>query len=112
MARHGGIAIAAVISPYRNARDDVRSATERFFEVFVDCPLETCIDRDVKGLYAKALSGEIQNFTGVSDPYEPPLKPELVVQTAQESLDTSITRIITALEAQGFLAPATVQIGG
>lgn len=112
VARHGGVAIAAAISPFRSARADVRAATERFFEVFVDCPLETCIDRDVKGLYAKALSGEIANFTGVSDPYEAPLDPELVVHTAAETLADSVARIIAALEQRGYLQPAVALAGG
>lgn len=105
VARHGGVAIAAAISPYRAVRDEIRASTERFFEVFVDCPLETCIERDVKGLYAKALTGEIPQFTGVSDPYEEPLHPEVVVNTATEPLGVSIERILLALEERGYLAP-------
>ncbi len=104
VARHGGVAIAAAISPYQSVRDEVRRSTARFFEVFVDCPLETCIERDVKGLYAKALSGEIPHFTGVSDPYEAPLAPEVTVNTASEPLGVSLERILSALEARGYLA--------
>ncbi len=106
VARHGGVAIAAAISPYRAVRDQVRASTQNFFEVFVDCPLDVCIDRDVKGLYAKALSGEIKQFTGVSDPYEPPLNPDIVVNTATETLATSVARIVAALEARGYLPAA------
>lgn len=105
VARHGGVAIAAAISPYRAVRDEVRRGTARFFEVFVDCPLEICIERDVKGLYAKALAGEIPHFTGVSDPYEAPLAPEVTVSTAAEPLGVSIERILAALEERGYLAP-------
>ncbi|MBP8250761.1 MAG: adenylyl-sulfate kinase [Herpetosiphon sp.] len=104
VARHGGVAIAAAISPYRSVRDEVRAATPRFVEVFIDCPLETCIKRDVKGLYAKAIAGEIPQFTGISDPYEPPLNPEITIQSHQESVETSVAQIINALEQQGYLA--------
>src|SRR5271154_6225285 len=79
LARNGVIAISAAISPYRNVRDEVRKTHDRFFEVFVECPLDTLVERDVKGLYKKALTGEIKSFTGVSDPYEEPLRPELVL---------------------------------
>lgn len=103
VARHGGVAIAAAISPYRAVRDEVRAATGRFVEIFVDCPLETCIERDVKGLYAKALAGEIPQFTGVSDPYEPPLSPEITIRSASESLDQSVARIVAALAQLGYL---------
>lgn len=103
VARHGGVAIAAAISPYRAVRDEVRAATGRFVEVFVDCPLETCIERDVKGLYAKALAGEIAQFTGVSDPYEAPLNPEITIRSASETLDQSVARIVAALEELGYL---------
>src|SRR5712691_12334792 len=85
LARNGVIAIAAAISPYREIRDEVRGQNERFFEVYVDCPLETLVERDVKGLYKKALAGELKGFTGVSDPYEPPLKHELTVATGRET---------------------------
>ncbi len=91
LSRNGVFAIAAAISPYRAARAEVRRATNNFVEVFTDCPLETLVRRDVKGLYKKALAGEIKNFTGVSDPYEAPLSPEVVVnsstQTPAESTD-------------------------
>ena len=107
VARYGGVAVAAAISPYRAVRDEVRASTERFFEIYVECPLDVCVERDVKGLYAKALRGEIANFTGVSDPYEPPVNPEITVNTATEALDTSVQRIIAALEKHGYIQPAT-----
>lgn len=106
VARHGGVAIAAAISPYRAIRDEVRASTERFIEVFVDCPLEVCIERDVKGLYAKALAGEIPQFTGVSDPYEPPLDPEVTIASHTETVAQSVAHIVAALEARGFLEPS------
>jgi sulfate adenylyltransferase/3'-phosphoadenosine 5'-phosphosulfate synthase len=82
MQAEGVVAIVAVISPYRRLREYARSLTERFVEVFMDCPVETCERRDPKGMYARARRGEIPQFTGVSDPYEPPENPELVLQTA------------------------------
>jgi adenylylsulfate kinase len=104
LSKHGVFAIAAAISPYREIRDEVRAgANEKFLEIFVSTPLEECARRDVKGLYAKALAGEIKNFTGVSDPYEPPLKPELTLETVGETPQRSAERVIEALEAHGFL---------
>ena len=79
--RHGVAAVVAAISPYRSTRDEVRATLEHFVEVHVDAPLEVLVQRDVKGLYKKALAGEIEHFTGVSDPYEPPLDPEVVCRT-------------------------------
>ena len=98
LARNGVIAISAAISPYRAVRDEVRAMHGRFFEVFVKCPINTLAERDVKGLYKKALAGEIKNFTGVSDPYEEPLTPELVIETDRETRDQSFQRLISALE--------------
>lgn len=106
LSRNGVVAIAAAISPYRDARDQVRARIDRFVEVFVDAPLDTCAERDVKGLYKKALAGEIQGFTGVSDPYEAPLDPEVTVHTAAESVDQSVARIVAYLEQAGLLRSA------
>ena len=107
LSKHGVFSIAAAISPYREIRDEVREAAGgKFLEVFVDCPLDECARRDVKGLYAKALAGEIPNFTGVSDPYEPPLEPEVTVYTKDETPEQSAARVVAALEARGFLAAA------
>jgi adenylyl-sulfate kinase len=103
LARNGVIAISAAISPYRNVRDEVRRAHERFFEVFVKCPLETLVERDVKGLYKKALKGEIPNFTGVSDPYEEPLAPELVIESHRETQQESLKRLLSALEQANYI---------
>lgn len=98
LARNGVVVLGAAISPYRQSRGDVRRSIEseglRFVEVFVRCPIETLIGRDVKGLYAKALSGEVKHFTGISDPYEEPLAPEIVVDTAEESIEESTAKIL------------------
>jgi len=104
LTRNDVVAIAAAISPYRAVRDEVRAKVGRFVEVYVECPLETVIKRDVKGLYKKALAGEIENFTGVSDPYEPPANPEVTVRTDRESEAESIAKIVQKLEDLGFLA--------
>lgn len=111
LSRHGVAVISAAISPYRAVRDEARSMIGNFVEVFVACPLDELVRRDVKGLYAKALRGEIGNFTGVSDPYEEPLYPEVVVHTDRESVTTSVDRILAALEAHGYLAPARQAVG-
>jgi len=103
VARSGGVAITAAISPYREVRDEVRAQTPGFVEVFARAPLDTLVERDVKGLYKKAIAGEIANFTGVSDPYEEPLNPEVVCDTSRESLDQSLSKVIAALERLGHL---------
>lgn len=98
LARNGVVVLGAAISPYRQSRGDVRRSIEseglRFVEVFVRCPIETLIGRDVKGLYAKALSGEVKQFTGISDPYEEPLAPEIIVDTSEESVEESTAKIL------------------
>lgn len=104
LARHGVVAIAAAISPYREARDWARRRAEHFVEVFVQCPLDVCAARDVKGLYAKALAGEIPNFTGVSDPYEEPDNPDIVVDTSRQRPEESAQAILDELARQGLLA--------
>ena len=103
LARNGVTAISAAISPYRDIRDEVRREHERFFEVYVRCPIEALVKRDVKGLYEKALRGEIQHFTGVDDPYEEPLNPELVLETSRESREESFRKLIEALEARDLI---------
>jgi len=105
LSRNGAIAIAAAISPYRAVRDEVRAAHEpgRFLEVFVNTPLEVCIRRDVKGMYKKALAGEMKNFTGIDDPYEAPAAAELVIEAAAEPEQQSGARIITRLEQLGLV---------
>ena len=103
LSRNGVGVLAAFISPYRATRDWVRGEVTNFVEVFVHCPLEECMRRDVKGLYVKAIAGEIPEFTGISDPYEPPLNPEITVNTAEESVAESFAKIMGYLEAKGYV---------
>lgn len=104
LSRNGVVAIAAAISPYRAVRDEVRQMVDgRFVEVFVRCPVQVCAERDVKGLYAKAFRGEVKNFTGVSDPYEEPLAPEVVLETDKETPAESTQKLLVALERLGYL---------
>jgi sulfate adenylyltransferase/3'-phosphoadenosine 5'-phosphosulfate synthase len=104
VARSGGVAITAAISPYREIRDEVRTKTPNFVEVYVRCSIEELTRRDVKGLYAKALAGEIAHFTGISDPYEEPLNPEIVVDSGRETVEESTERILDRLEVLGYIA--------
>jgi len=107
--RSGVATITAAISPYQRARDEARGAIGRFVEVYVCCPIEVCEQRDVKGLYKKARRGEIQGFTGVSDPYEPPLAPEVVVRTDRESKEECVARIMERVEELGYLPRGQVR---
>jgi adenylyl-sulfate kinase len=103
LARNGVVAIAAAISPYREVRDEVRRMHVRFVEAYVKCSLGALIERDAKGLYKKALAGEISGFTGISDPYEPPLNAEIVIETDCESPKASLVRLVTALEKLRYI---------
>ncbi|NEQ25706.1 MAG: adenylyl-sulfate kinase [Microcoleus sp. SIO2G3] len=103
LSRNGVVAITAAISPYRTVRDEIRQMTENFMEVYVNASLEVCEARDVKGLYALARAGEIKNFTGIDDPYEEPLNPEVVCCTAQESIEESVSKVIAELERLGYV---------
>jgi adenylyl-sulfate kinase len=103
LSRNGVIAIAAAISPYRAVRDEVRGRIRRFVEVHVDCPLEVVTERDVKGLYRRAMNGEIPQFTGISDPYEPPLNPEVRVDSSKETPEESAGTIWAKLEELGLI---------
>ena len=103
LARNGVIAIASAISPYRETRDQVRAMCDDFVEVYVDTPLEECRRRDVKGLYRRALTGQVSAFTGVSDPYEPPLAAEMTISTIGQSPEQSAAVIIGWLERRGYL---------
>ncbi|MDA0987744.1 MAG: adenylyl-sulfate kinase [Chloroflexi bacterium] len=111
LSRNGTIAIVAAISPYRDVRDEVREEIGDFVEVFVECSLEELTRRDVKGLYEKAIRGEIKNFTGVSDPYEEPLNPEVVVNSQHESVEESISKVMAKLNEMGYLS-ADMATGG
>ncbi len=104
LSRNGVIAIAAAISPYRGIRDEVRSRIPNFVEVYVECPIDVLADRDVKGLYRQALAGELPNFTGVSDPYEPPLDPEVTVHSDRETPEQSADRIWSTLESLDLIS--------
>ncbi len=103
LTRNGIIAIASAISPYRKIRDEVRQRIENFIEVYVKTPLEECEKRDVKGLYKKARAGEIQGFTGVNDPYEEPLHPEVTCNTVSETAENCVEKIIQRIEKLGYL---------
>lgn len=105
LSKHGAVAIAAAISPYRNIREEIRSTIDNFVEIHVKAPLEVCITRDVKGMYRKALAGEIKNFTGIDDPYEPPFAPEVTVETSRETPEDSTTRILRSLEQLALIEP-------
>jgi ATP sulfurylase/adenylyl-sulfate kinase len=105
LVRSGGVAITAAISPYRAIRDEIRATTPGFVEVYVRCSLDELIRRDVKGLYRRALAGEIPNFTGVSDPYEEPLHPEVIIDSERETPSDSVARILHTLERLGHLPP-------
>ncbi len=104
LSRNGVAAIGAAISPYRDIRDEIRAKVEHFVEVYVECSIEKLATRDVKGLYQKALNGEIKNFTGVSDPYEPPLNPEIVCHTDErETPEQSAAKVLAKLESLGYI---------
>jgi len=106
LARNGAIAIGAAISPYAAARDEVRELSKRdgvgFVEVHLDCPLETLVKRDPKGLYQKALAGQLKHFTGVDDPYQPPETPELRLDTSRLSVEACVVRLREVLAARGL----------
>jgi len=110
LARNGIGVLSAAISPYRAVREEVResiiSEGADFIEVFVKCPLSVLVERDVKGLYKQALAGEIKEFTGVSDPYEEPLKPDVTIETNRETVSESVFKIVSELERRGFARPA------
>lgn len=107
LSRNGVIAVSAAISPYRSVRQEVREMVESngaaFIEVFTRCSLDELVRRDVKGLYRKALSGEIQNFTGVSDPYEEPENPEVLIESDSESVQEGFAKIIAFLEEKELI---------
>lgn len=110
LSRNGVIAIAAAISPYRAVREEVRARIPNFVEVFMECPVEVLAARDVKGLYKKALAGELAQFTGISDPYEPPFAPEITVNSSTETPDESLAKILAALDSRDLLPARSVTI--
>ena len=103
LTRNGVICISAAIAPYHDARDWARKEIGNFVEVYVKCPLEVCRQRDVKGLYKLVDEGKIKNFTGVDDPYEEPVHPELIIETDKETVEESVTRIFARLTELGYL---------
>jgi adenylylsulfate kinase len=110
LAKHGVIVLVSAISPYRDTRREVLNAAVRSVEVFVDAPLAVVSQRDVKGLYARALRGEIPHFTGVSDPYEPPTNPEVHLETHRFGLQSCLDQVLASLEQFGIVV-STVQHG-
>jgi adenylylsulfate kinase len=103
LTRNGVAVLTSFISPYREIRAQSREEIGKFIEVYVKCPLEVCIERDVRGMYKKALKGEIKEFTGVSDPYEEPLNPEILLDTGKETLEESAEKVIQNLNDLGYL---------
>jgi sulfate adenylyltransferase len=110
IARHGGVVICAAVSPYRATRNECRALMggDQFIEIFVNTPLEICEQRDVKGMYALAREGKIKNFTGVDDPYEPPLNPEIVLDAVGFSAEENAELILTYLVKQGFVSALSI----
>lgn len=103
LSRNGVGCVCSFISPYQAVRDMVRANTTNFMEVFIDAPLQVVMDRDVKGLYQKAIAGQIPNFTGISDPFEAPANPEIHIHTDQETPEESAQRILSYLEERGYI---------
>jgi len=108
LSRNGVIAITAAISPYQEMRKQARIELGQFVEVYVKCPLMTCMARDVKGLYAKAVRGEVSNFTGITDPYEAPLNPDVVLETDRRSPEECVTILMEKLANLNYISPSTV----
>jgi adenylyl-sulfate kinase len=103
LSRNGIISVVAAISPYRDTRNEVRKGIANFIEVFVDCPIDVLAARDVKGLYKRALAGELPHFTGISDPYEAPLDPDILVRTDRETITECIEKIWCELARRGLV---------
>ena len=105
---HNIISIVAAISPYRRARAEMREKLARFLEVHVDCPIDMLVRRDVKGLYRRALEGQIEHFSGISDPYEAPLHPDVYVNSGTQTPEASLAIIVRKLEALGWITASSV----
>jgi adenylylsulfate kinase len=106
LVKHGAAVISGAISPYAQAREDARARIGHFVEVYVQCSLAELIRRDTKGLYMRALSGELKRFTGISDPYEEPQSPEVVVDTEHETLEQCVEKVLAVLESRGYVPRA------
>ena len=102
--KHGVSAVVSLISPYKDGREKLRLYLPNFIEVYLDTPLEVCIERDVKGLYKKALAGEISEFTGISSPYEAPLNPDVTLKTHQETIEQCVEKVLEHLCSKGFIS--------
>jgi adenylylsulfate kinase len=103
LTRNGVFVLTSFISPYREIRDQARREIGNFIEVYTKCSLDVCMQRDVKGMYKKAMKGEIKEFTGISDPYEEPLKPEILLETDRETLEESAAKVLDKLREFGYL---------
>lgn len=103
LSRNGVLVLVAAVSPYREIRQEARAQIGDFLEVFVNAPIEVCEQRDVKGLYAKARAGEIKGFTGIDDPYEPPVQPDVECRTNLESVEESVEKVLSALAGGGYI---------
>ncbi|MBW4508987.1 MAG: adenylyl-sulfate kinase [Scytonematopsis contorta HA4267-MV1] len=103
LTRNDVIVLVSAISPYRETRNEVRQRIGNFVEVYVNSPLEICEERDMKGLYKKARDGEIKKFTGIDDPYEPPLNPEIECRTDKETIEESVFKVLGKLAEEGYL---------
>ena len=103
LTNNGIIVLTSFISPYRELRDYARREIGDFVEIYVKCPVDVCIQRDTRGMYRKALAGEIQNFTGISDPYEEPLNPEVLIESHKESLGVSVTNVMVKIKEFGYI---------
>jgi len=104
LTRNGVAVLATFVSPYRERRRKTREEIGEFVEVYTRCPVEVCIERDIKGMYRKALAGEIKNFTGIDDPYEEPENPDLILDTDKESIEESVQRVLDRLEELGYVS--------
>jgi adenylylsulfate kinase len=104
LSRNGVAVLATFVSPYRERRRKTRDEIDNFVEVFVSCPVDVCIERDVKGMYKKALAGEITGFTGIDDPYEVPENPEVILHTDRETLEESVQNVLGSLQKLGYVS--------
>jgi adenylylsulfate kinase len=110
LEHHGVCVVCALISPYREARETVRGLCRRFIEIYVSTPLEHCEQRDVKGLYARARRGEIKNFTGLDDPYEAPVSPEVTIDTRSTSVQEAVDRILALVDREALCGVAATDL--
>lgn len=103
LTRNGVAVLASFVSPYRERRKKSRKEIGDFVEVYVKCPIDVCMQRDIKGMYKKAINGEIKDFTGISDPYEEPIAPEAIIETDKETIDESANKVLKKLDELGYI---------